>query len=78
MPLVAKVGDQGRQLSFLTTDLSQRILPIPFSGSPSADGYVIQFGVDGMPLVPDVVLAQRNGHKLGVVNNLYGLRFIFN
>lgn len=78
MPLVAKVGDQGRQLSFLTTDLSQRILPIPFSGSPSADGYVIQFGVDGMPLVPDVVLAQRNGHKLGVINNLYGLRFIFN
>lgn len=77
MPLVARVGSQGRELSFLNTDLSQRILPIPFSGAPSSDGFLLEIGPDGMPYVPEVVLARRDGHKLGVINNLSGLKFIF-
>ena len=79
MPLqILKVGDQGRELRFVNTDKSQRILPIPIRENGYWTNYVLEFGPDGMPIIPEVILAQRNGHNLGRIQNLTGLKFVFN
>lgn len=79
MPLqILKVGDQGRELRFVNTDKSQRILPIPIRENGYWTNYVLEFGPNGMPIIPEVILAQRNGHKLGRIQNLTGLKFVFN
>ena len=37
---------------------------------PSA---IVEFGVDGNPIIPDLILATKAGHKLGVIQNVSGL-----
>lgn len=79
MPLQAlKFGDYGRELGFINTDRSERISTIPSNENGYWTNYVLEFGPDGMPIIPEVILSQRNGHKLGRIQNITGLRFIFN
>lgn len=77
--MAIQVIDGGREIKFLSASNNKTIIPIPHIDTGGLrNNYMLEFGADGIPIMPEIILAQRGGHKIGRINNLRNLRFTFN
>ena len=70
--MAIQVIDGGREIKFLSASNNKTIIPIPHIDTGGLrNNYMLEFGADGIPIMPEIILAQRGGHKIGRINKPY-------